>query len=94
MSRFQRTKDEYFMIALYEMAMEAGDFETPFDRYAVGERGGVTPKAVNAIAKLLIQANFIKKSSENRCLSHSTWTQTCRNAVNYLRGMEWHALSA
>lgn len=64
MSRFQRTKDEYFMIALYEMAKESGDLETPFDRYAVGDRGGVTPKAVNAIAKLLIQANFIKKSSE------------------------------
>lgn len=64
MSRFQRTKDEYFMIALYEMAKESGDFETSFDRYVVGERGGVTPKAVNAIAKLLVQANFIKKSSE------------------------------
>jgi DNA-binding MarR family transcriptional regulator len=65
MSRFQRTKDENFMIALYEMAKESGDFETSFDRYAVGERGGVTPKAVNAISKLLVQANFIKKSAEN-----------------------------
>lgn len=64
MSRFQRTKDEYFMIALYEMSQEHGDFEKSFDRYAVGERAGVTHKAVNAIAKLLIQANFIKKSSE------------------------------
>lgn len=64
MSKHQRTKDECYMIAIYEMAKESGDFETAFDRYVVGERGGVTPKAVDAISKLLIKANFIKKASE------------------------------
>ncbi len=64
MSRYQRTKDEYYMIALYEMGQEKGDFEASFNKYTIGERASVKPKAVDAICALLIQANFIKKSSE------------------------------
>ncbi len=59
-----RTKDENFVIWLYRTAVESGDLEGSFNRYDVGTRAGVNPKAVNAICKLLIQANFIRKSSQ------------------------------
>lgn len=64
MSRFQRTKDEYFLIALYEMAQAAGDLEAAFDKYAVGEKGGVSQKAVDAISRQCMRTNFIRKASE------------------------------
>lgn len=64
MSHKHRTKDENFMIALYEMADQTGDVNATLDRYEVGNRVHLHPRAVNAICKLLIQANFIKKSGE------------------------------
>lgn len=59
-----RTKDEIFVLCLYEDAEKTGNIESPLDRYEVGKHAGLNPKGVNAICKLLIQANFIKKSSE------------------------------
>lgn len=59
------TKDEKYLIALYEMAMEAGDIETEFDKYEVGIRAHLQPKGVNAISQLLFRANFIKRGDEN-----------------------------
>lgn len=59
------TKDETYILALYELAEKTGDIENSIDRYEVGARAGLQPKGVNAICKLLIQANFIKKSSES-----------------------------
>lgn len=53
------TKDEKYLIALYEMGQETGD--TYFDKYEVGLRAHLQPKGVNAISVLLAQANFIKK---------------------------------
>ena len=64
MGKHTHTKDESFMIALYEAALKTGDSGTPVDRYAVGEVAGMHPKGVDATCKLLVQANFIKKSSE------------------------------
>lgn len=59
------TKDELFVIRLYEAAKDSGDVENGFDKYQIGERAKINPKAVDAISKLLIQANFIKKRGEN-----------------------------
>lgn len=58
------TKDEHFVIALYEAAKASGEIDTSFDKYAIGEMAKINPKAVDAICKLLIQANFIKKRGE------------------------------
>lgn len=60
----QRTKDEHYIICLYEEAQKSGHIETPLNRYAVGEIAHLQARAVDAICKLLIQANFIKKSGE------------------------------
>lgn len=59
------TKDEHFVLSLYDVAMASGDVENSFDRYEIGEKANINPKAVDAICKLLIQANFIKKRGES-----------------------------
>lgn len=59
-----KTKDEQFVLWLYQMAKETGDPENPLNRYDVGVKAGLHEKGVNAICKLLVQANFIKKSGE------------------------------
>lgn len=64
MPRKNYTKDEHFVIALYEAANSTGDPENPMHRYEVGVRAHLNPKGVDAICKLLVQANFIKKSGE------------------------------
>lgn len=58
------TPDERFILCAYQTAHALGDLATPLNRYEVGRQAGITAKGVNAICKLLIQANFIKKSSE------------------------------
>lgn len=60
-----KTKDENFVLWLYRTASEAGDVELPLNKYTIGEKAGIHPKAVNAITKLLVQANFIKKVGED-----------------------------
>jgi hypothetical protein len=60
-----RTKDEHFVVELYKAAKAAGNLEETFDRYEIGSKASLHPKAVNAICRLLIQANFIKKNGED-----------------------------
>jgi predicted transcriptional regulator len=59
-----RTKDEVFMLRLYEEALKLPDIEDPVNRYQVGQKAGLHPKAVDTICKLLSQANFIKRHGE------------------------------
>ena len=59
-----RTQDEKFIIALYSLQESASEEKTPFNRYQIGHSVGLHERGVNAICKLLLQANFIKKSSE------------------------------
>lgn len=58
------TKDTKFVLALYDMAKESGDVYASLNRYVVGDSIALHPRAVNAICKLLVQANFIKKEDE------------------------------
>jgi hypothetical protein len=55
------TKDEKFMLRLYEEVMKGPDLEAPVDRYRIGQLIGLHAKAVDTICHLLVQANFIKK---------------------------------
>lgn len=56
-----RTKDEMFMLRLYEEASKQSEMEDPLDRYRIGQWVGLQQKAVDTICNLLAQANFIKK---------------------------------
>lgn len=61
-----RTRDELFMICLYELALEKGAIDTPIDRYEVGKRSNLAALATDTISKLLLQANFIKKGEADQ----------------------------
>lgn len=64
MSQRAKTKDERFMITLYELAEQNGDISTPVNRYEIGKIIGLNDKGLNTICKTLLQANFIKKNGE------------------------------
>lgn len=56
-----RTKDESFIVHAYEAAKKMDDIHMELDRYEIGRQCGLSPKAVDAICKLLHQSNFIRK---------------------------------
>lgn len=60
-----KTADERFVLCLYEAVSASGDADTPFNRYEIGKKASIHPKGVDAICKLLVQANFIKKAGED-----------------------------
>ncbi len=59
-----RTQDEKFIITLYQLSGESTDERHIFNRYEIGDKISLQERGVNAICKLLLQANFIKKSGE------------------------------
>ncbi len=61
----QKTKDELFILQLYELTQEAGRPETPFNRYQVGKSIGIAERGVDATCALLIRTNFIKKVDQS-----------------------------
>lgn len=61
MTKQSRTKDESFMLKLYEEALLLPEIDDPLDRYHIGQLVGLQAKAVDTICNLLAQANFVKK---------------------------------
>lgn len=55
------TKDELFVLKLYELAKKRGDPTGEVDRYDIGRSIGQNDKGINTIINGLAQANFIKK---------------------------------
>lgn len=55
------TKDELFLLKLYELASSKGDPFAEFDRFQIGRLIGLQERGINNTVKLLAQANFIKK---------------------------------
>ena len=56
-----KTKEEKFLVAVYETALAFGDFSHEVNRYTVGQKIGLHPKGIDTICNQLAQANFIKK---------------------------------
>jgi predicted transcriptional regulator len=65
MAKKARTQDEKLILSLYDFAAKSGDLFAPFNKYDVGKLAGLQPKGVDTILKLLVQANFVKKSGES-----------------------------
>ncbi len=66
MTKNARTKDERFLICLYEEGLKLhNDPEAIFDRYVVGGLVGLQAIAVDTICVLLMKANFIKRYEGN-----------------------------
>lgn len=60
-----KTKDEKFIIRAYEHGVENKDLYAPFNRYEIGKQVGINPKGVEAICRLLVQANFLRSLDKN-----------------------------
>jgi len=60
MSQKSGTKDERFLINLYKIANDLGNPHEEIDRYVIGRSVGQNDRSVDAIARWLAQANFVK----------------------------------
>jgi len=58
------TKDERFLVTLYETAEREGDVFTPINRHKIAKMIGLQERATYTITRSLLQTNFIKKSGE------------------------------
>jgi predicted transcriptional regulator len=61
MSRGGRTKEERFLILLFEAATRKGSYDTPVDRYEIGRAANLHTRVTDTVCKQLVQTNFIKK---------------------------------
>ena len=61
MTKKGTTKDELFLIKLYELSSHLGTPQEAIDRFEVGRAIGQNDKGANVIARDLAQANFVKK---------------------------------
>ncbi len=66
MNKKATTKDELFLLKLYELAVAKGNPEKEIDRYVIGKAIGQNDHGIDTIIKHLAQANFIKKCPDNR----------------------------
>ncbi|MBX9743692.1 MAG: hypothetical protein K2X08_00595 [Chlamydiales bacterium] len=64
MSQKGVTPDEQFLLALYQLAHQAGDLFQCFDASIVGKSVSLKETAIKNIVKHLAQANFLKKEGE------------------------------
>ncbi len=64
MNRSATTKDELFLVKLYELSVEKDNMELEVDRYKIGRLIGQNDKGIDTIVKHLCQANFVKKADE------------------------------
>jgi hypothetical protein len=65
MNKKATTKDELFLLKLYELAVKKGGPEENIDRYYIGREIGMNQHGIDTIIKHLAQANFIKKLPDN-----------------------------
>jgi hypothetical protein len=61
MNQKKVTKDELFLLKLYQLAVGRGDPTTEIDRYSVGKLIGQNDRGVDTIVNNLAQINFLKK---------------------------------
>lgn len=61
MSQKAATKDELFLLKLYQMALALGGAFEEVDRFAIGKAIGQNDRGVNTMVRHLAQANFIKQ---------------------------------
>lgn len=64
MTQKSTTKDELFLLKLYEKAMTLGSPYEEIDRYLVGRAVGQNDRGIDNIVRHLAQANFIKKGDD------------------------------
>ncbi len=68
MTQKATTKDELYMLKLFDIANRRGDAQSEVDRFEVGRAIGLQDRAIETITRLLLQANFVKKGDEENTL--------------------------
>ncbi|QZA58519.1 hypothetical protein [Candidatus Rhabdochlamydia porcellionis] len=66
MTQKAMTKDEIFVLKLYELSMQLGTPYEQIDCLEIAKAIGQNTKGAQVIARDLAQANFIKKAEGNR----------------------------
>lgn len=66
MNKKPTTKDELFLLKLYEIALGKGHLKQSVDRYQIGRAIGQNNKGIDTIVRHLAQANFIKKQETDQ----------------------------
>ncbi|PWU15021.1 MAG: hypothetical protein C5B45_03350 [Chlamydiae bacterium] len=66
MTQKAMTKDEIFVLKLYELAMQSGTPYGQIDCLEIAKAIGQNTKGAQVIARDLAQANFVKKAEGNR----------------------------
>lgn len=61
MNKKAMTKDELFLLKLYELASLQGDSQGKIDLLVIGRAIGQNDRGANIIARDLAAANFVKK---------------------------------
>ena len=61
MNQKPMTKDELFLLKLYEFACQSQDDQIQVDRFEIGRAIGQNDRGANVIARDLAAANFVKK---------------------------------
>lgn len=64
MSKKKKSKEEMFILKLYELAHQKGDPENEVDRYEVGKLVGEHKKATDNTVQLLTKNGFTKRGEE------------------------------
>lgn len=64
MNKLAKTKEERFLLAVYDTAKTLGSPYASVDRYQVGQAIGLHPRGIDTICKELLQTNFIKKQGD------------------------------
>jgi Mn-dependent DtxR family transcriptional regulator len=65
MTQKTMTKDELFLIKLYQIAQTLGSPWEEVDRYKVGQAIGQNDRSVDNIVNILAKTHFIKKGEGN-----------------------------
>lgn len=61
MSQTKRSKEERFLLHMYEMAKKSGDPQNEVDRYAVGRLVGEHTRGVDNTVQMLSKNGLLKK---------------------------------
>lgn len=62
MTKKGTTKDELFLLKLYELAARRGEPQESIDCFEIGRAIGQNDKGSSVIARTLAKANFVKKT--------------------------------
>jgi len=66
MSQKKKSKEELFILHLYEKALATGDPENEVDRYVVGNLVGEHTKGADNTVQWLTKNNFIKRGERSK----------------------------